>query len=209
MCYMGKQDVCIEAKETELQVSLSIKKPSMRYLDEFVKLKCAPDLLASGVFPNAKEITESLTCYNAARQHLRKDFPLNDKDVTCVVVGDGNTPRTGAIFAMRTAWQVISIDPRLKLDKGYNIKRLMMFPHKIEEYITYGVATPIVIVACHSHANWEQMLKPFKRVTKLAIIALPCCVPTGDNPDVEYADWGCWSPCRTVKVWRPKAEATS
>ena len=207
---MGSQDVCIEAKETELQVSLSIKKPSMRYLDEFVKLKCAPDLLASGVFPNAKEITESLTCYNAARQHLRKEFPLNDKDIRCFVVGDGNTPRTGAIFAMRTAWRVISIDPRLKPDKEYNIDRLNVYAVRVEDLCGMPPIGEgkVVLVACHSHANWEQMLKPFSSVTKLAIIALPCCEPVGKDPDVEYADWGCWSPCRTVKIWRPKGGPT-
>lgn len=40
-----------------------------RYLDEFVRCRCAPDLLARKLFPNAKEVTESFAAYAAVRKH--------------------------------------------------------------------------------------------------------------------------------------------
>ena len=33
------------------------------YLNYFIKLKCAPDLLAAKLFPNVKEISETLTAF--------------------------------------------------------------------------------------------------------------------------------------------------
>ncbi|HUS51341.1 MAG TPA: hypothetical protein VMZ91_14325, partial [Candidatus Paceibacterota bacterium] len=68
----------INYKETNSEVILQIKKPSLRYLNEFTRLKCGSDLLRSKVFPNAKEITESMGAYNALRTHLQGDFPLGD-----------------------------------------------------------------------------------------------------------------------------------
>src|SRR5579872_7431860 len=57
-----------------IQTMSANNNPALRYLNEFTKLKCAPDLLAWGLFPNAKEITESLGAYNAIRKHIRWDL---------------------------------------------------------------------------------------------------------------------------------------
>src|SRR6188474_1758259 len=75
-------------------VELVIRRPTTRYLDQFLALRCAPDLIASGVFPNAKEITESMAAVRALWRNARVD--RHDPRVAAICVGDGVTPRTAA-----------------------------------------------------------------------------------------------------------------
>ncbi|CAM4965635.1 unnamed protein product [Rotaria socialis] len=100
------------------------------YLDEFLKLICAPDLLTLGLFPNAKEITESYAVWAALRRFIFSRFeksssksidpiPSTDhRQNAIIVVGDGMTPRTAALCAYLTKglWQCYSIDPILQYD---------------------------------------------------------------------------------------------
>ena len=131
-----------------------------RYLNEFIKLnKSAADMLHLGLFPNAKEITESYAAFNAVRTKF-KQYELSDPNVTVVSVGDGRTPRTAALFAFRTKWNCISIDPLLDTKKiSYweeNIKRLKCYPNKVEDLdLMYE---KLVIVMVHSHANLRNTL---------------------------------------------------
>lgn len=85
-----------------------------RYTDELLTLRSAPQLLALRLWPNAKELTESFACFAAAREQLADLFSPDDPSVTVVVVGDGLTPRTAALFAFRTRWKAISIDPLME-----------------------------------------------------------------------------------------------
>jgi len=187
--------------------------PALRYLNEFTKLKCAPDLLAWGLFPNAKEITESLGAYNAIRKHIRWD--LGDPTNNCVVVGDGNTPRTAAVIACRSNWNVVSIDPRMK-KKHWPIRKLTTVIGTIEEYYAKTDAATI-IVAVHSHADLSHALANITS-PKRAAIAIPCCkkqevyvksrwpdIGMGTEwrrpADMEYFDFGIASPQNKVKIW--------
>lgn len=185
---------------------------SGRYLDEFVRTKPSADLLALGLFPNAKEITESLAAYNAVRTHLRR-FSLSDRGVTLAAVGDGHTPRTAALFAVRSAWTCHSVDPALRetgsngvvgrpVSRGWRrIDRLTVHPRRIEDVAIE--AERVVIVAVHSHAPLDAALRSV-RAQDVAVVAMPCCVPQdlGAPPDVAYEDDGVWSPQRTIRVWR-------
>ncbi|MDD4352708.1 MAG: hypothetical protein PHU71_07090 [Candidatus Gracilibacteria bacterium] len=46
-----------------------------RYMDEFIKnWKSASDLLILGIYPNAKEITESYAAFNCVRNKLKYDL---------------------------------------------------------------------------------------------------------------------------------------
>ena len=47
------------------------RQATIDYFGMFMGLKCAPQILASRVYPNPKELTESFACYNAVFQHLR------------------------------------------------------------------------------------------------------------------------------------------
>ena len=182
--------------------------PTLRYLDELTKCKCAPDLLAIKVFPNAKEVTESFGAYNAVRTHLsRAGWRLDDPTIAVVCVGDGCTPRTAATFAYRSAWKCWSVDPLLKGDWS-RVARLTVLPHMVEA-CSFDGADRVVIVAVHSHAPLDAAVRAV-HAREIAVVAMPCCVRQmlPQRPDVAYLDWGVWSPERMVMVWRNVLAAT-
>jgi hypothetical protein len=193
--------------ETPEQITLQVQKPSDRYFNELMRCACAPDLLRSGVFPNAKEVTESFGAYNAVRKHLWKQFPPNDEDVICVCVADGSTPRTALTFALRTKWNVISVDPNLRHAKfqrwSGQFKRLYLFAKKIQD--CRFEAKKIVIVMVHPHVKIDDTLPSIIGYEQRAVVSMQCCVKqfiTNKAPDIEYNDLGIWSPQRSIKVWR-------
>lgn len=205
---MGRSNPIADYRETTqgLQV-LTIKKPTLKYINEFLSLKCAPDLILSRVFPNAKEITESMAVYNAVRKYgHKKEFDLDNPTVTLVAVGDGCTPRTAALFAFRTAWECYSVDPRLRPRK-YEIDRLWVEPQKVQEVSLGHPEDPIerlVLALPHAHVPFSEFPPIYAK--RLLIVAMPCCVPYGEPEGctlvAQYDDWGCHSPERTVSVWR-------
>jgi len=99
--------------ETASPRQVHISRTKLDYLDRFLKMDCGPTLLEMGLFPNAKEITESMACLEAMDKSLGLVF--SQTDTVCLVVGDGMTPRTAALTAVRTKWRrVVSVDPALQ-----------------------------------------------------------------------------------------------
>ncbi|CAK0838251.1 unnamed protein product [Prorocentrum cordatum] len=93
-------------------VSVDPLRMKLKYLDLFLRWDCGSDLLQMGLFPNAKEVTESMACVTAIDKILALRF--SDAATLCIVVGDGSLPRTAALIAMKTKWRrVLSIDPDL------------------------------------------------------------------------------------------------
>lgn len=185
-----------------------------KYLDAFVTWKCAPDLLALRVFPNAKEITEAISPWNVCRKVLGEPR-FGEESVNVYCVGDGVTPRAGAVFAFRSRWRVWSIDPGMRLSPRFDVvKRLTLVPKTVEDFIAQDLAgVPEadlhVIVAMHSHGQiaglWNALPKPLEgRLQRLAI-ACPCCKDLGAGmprePRRMWTDRGIWSPQRTVLTW--------
>lgn len=192
----------------------------IRYVDEFLGLKCAVDLLALDVYPNGKEITESAAAYHAATRKL--GHRPESQGVTLVAVGDGSTPRTAALFSFRTRWTCWSVDPQLKWEacapsnepngsrgdgpvKKRHLRRLGIAPVTIEAFDA-PLSGHVVLAAVHSHASLPVALA---KVTQLGassvdVIANPCCVEQtlGWEPDIAYQDWNIWSPQREVRIWR-------
>lgn len=82
------------------------------YVDRLLRWDCGPTLLEMGLFPNCKEITESVACLAAIDMYL--DIRFSDTKVLGIVVGDGSTPRTAALLAARSKWNVVSIDPAMR-----------------------------------------------------------------------------------------------
>eukprot|EP00966_Prymnesium_polylepis_P001815 41589-Prymnesium_polylepis.1 len=82
-------------------------------VDDFLRWEAGQALLAMGLFPNAKEISESMACMQAIVEHIDA-AAVRDPSVLALVLGDGRTPRTGALLARRTRWRCISIDPALR-----------------------------------------------------------------------------------------------
>ena len=171
------------------------------YIDDFISMKCFPDIASMGLYPNAKEITETCSAFWAVMRHV--DWADSTKsDVTLVSVGDGSTPRTAAMFAYRTAWDCISIDPLLKNDEKWNdIRRLNLVRTKCREN-PIVTDKSLVIVAVHSHAPLTEILSNVTSTKNRALVAIPCCVPYVGMPDLEYTDSRIWSPKNKVMVWR-------
>lgn len=172
-----------------------------RYVDHAIQSKCFPDLLMMGMFPNTKEVTESWGMFEATK-HL-DGFEWNNPHVTCFVVGDGRKPRTGATLAMRTSWNIVSIDPDL-VNTTFPVDRLSLFRRKVEEFTTEFHSSPILVMLPHSHAKIADCLERIKG-TKRAVITMDCCINNQiveNKPDVEYVDYNVWSPMNTVRVWR-------
>lgn len=192
-------------EEGDGRLTLTFRQPSRHHLDEFLRLRCAPDLVGWDTYPNTKEITESFGAYAAVRAHLWSRFAPRDPSVLLVAVGDGSTPRTAVTFAMRSQWSCVSIDPKLREAAAWEarVRRLHCLPQRVEE-VTLE-AERAVIVAVHSHADLAAAVRAV-RARVLAVVAMPCCVPQalGVAPSVSYADWAIWSPHRTVSVWMPE-----
>ena len=182
-----------------------------RYMTEFVQLGCAAELLHHNLFPDAKELSESFGAFNAWREHLSTTFRADDEDVTLISVGDGQTPRTAALFVYRTKWQCIAVDPEMdeKRERGheYNIERLQNHRAKIQELRIKTKRALIIMV--HAHVSLEDTLASITSDDGTAgCIALPCCnwyvaIDTTKKPKVtdEYQDMSVLSPHRLCRVW--------
>ena len=189
--------------ESDTSVSFTIPRPSRKYFDDFLRLQCATDMIEDDLFPNAKEITESFAAYHAVKNLLNDTSELGNPNINVICVGDGRTPRTGAVFAYRSRWSVWSIDPQMKVRGKYKgIERLTCIPEKIENH-AFDCDFETYIVCVHSHASIEATLDAIKAPVR-HLITMPCCVPHGFSriPDRDYEDWGVWSPDRRVMVWQ-------
>ena len=186
--------------------------PHLQYLDRFLSLRCAPDLLTLKIFPDAKELTESFSILEA----LTRFFPLlraasatAGPEPSFLVVGDGSTPRTAALLAfMYPQSSVYSVDPQLALPSGSsppgaephpNVSNLTLYRGGIEEVVVND--SRVVLVLVHAHVALDACLKSLPKAASVdGIITLPCCnwaekqaAFQGRKPDREGLDWGCWS----------------
>lgn len=158
-----------------------------------------------------KEITESWAMLEAARKYVPVES-LNKS--TVIVVGDGASPRTGAVFAYYTKASVISVDPQMNMDHwsehcqkqiamGYPVQRLTVRPVPIEEMELDAGGQPVIVVWPHSHANMHNA--QVYNYSKRWDIAMPCCKPIPKSwmtiPHLVYDDYNVLSPKRTVHIW--------
>ena len=174
-----------------------------KYINHFIRGHCAADMLGRDMFPNGKEITESMAAFRAVMKYAGVSY---DDDVTIVAVGDGHTPRTGALFAFRTKWICHSIDPNLR-DQVWDVKRLTCHRARLED-VRIESEVPVVVVAVHSHAPLHCCFESIK-APKMAIVEIPCCVGQvmHARPHLNYRDPAIWSPKNEVKIWSFEALA--
>jgi len=189
----------------QVQVSFGEIKRCFRLVNDLFASECFRDLLDTGIYPNMKEMTESAAVIWALRHRARRfAFDLQDPTIRAFCVGDGKTPRTGAMLAFRSKWHVVSIDPLLKGRTTWPVARLACAGKKIEDFGPVKGLDKAVIVAVHSHAPLQEAVNRIQARHRL-VIAIPCCVKQGIEgvkPVLEYVDDGIWSPKNKVKIWR-------
>jgi hypothetical protein len=175
-----------------------------RYMNEFFKLKCAPDLLAWKLFPNAKEITESFGAFKGVRDVILEPTNLrfDDPSIVLVSVGDGVTPRTAALFAVRTSWECYSVDPLMRVDVNYPIDRLSVIKAKIEDLKLDFPERSVIIVSVHGHAKLNDILEHIHGKVR-HFLTIPCCISHNipNKVYLGYTDTNIWSDKNEVKVW--------
>jgi hypothetical protein len=196
------------AKDFAAEIRRNGMKDALGYMDLFLRLSCAPELLRLELFPNAKEICESMAAFDAVASHVHSEFRqggaiFSDPEVRLVAVGDGSSPRTAALFAHRTRWTCHSVDPQLR-DKGkwQCIDRLSLHRVRVEEF-RLGPCKLAVIAAVHSHARLEAAVAACSEAERLVVVAIPCCVKQhldGRFP-YSYRDAHVPSEKNEVKVW--------
>ena len=185
------------------------RKVTDRLLDEFLRLKCAPEVLAAEVFPNAKELSESMGAFESLRRGLiaidRGDL-FSDPDVILYDVGSGRQPRTATLAAFRSRWTCVAIDPILNHETGRwkRVRRLRTEPKKVEDYVVPDDEAKrfAVVLAVHNHAKLSATIEALRLDERpgYCLISMPCCFD--HDVDVEwdeiYDDYGIKSPDRTV-----------
>ena len=157
----------------------------------------------------AKEITESYGMFQAAKSVIKKIG-----DYLVIVVGDGCSPRTGAIFAYFTKAEVISVDPGFNLphwyehyDKqtkmGFEPQRLTVLKEKIEDVPIDCKEKPCLVLWPHSHA--DMLRTNIHNHSGRIDIAMPCCKPIPAElmklQHITYDDYDVLSPKRTIHIW--------
>jgi hypothetical protein len=170
----------VSIDEDNDRLVLTVDKPSFKYLDFFLRLKCGPRLLASRFYPNSKELSETIGVFDNARIHFSLDF--KDPGIAAVVVGDGHVPRTGLYIEALTAWMVHSVDPemaaRMEEIRPHIEKRqrLVVHPATIEscQIDLTGFHTTVLFFV-HSHASLKSSLRALKNAATVHAVSLPCC----------------------------------
>jgi hypothetical protein len=184
-----------------------IKNPFL-YVDRFLLKTKLHSLLQYKVFPNIKEISESMSAYYAVKTCLEQSglgrTKFGDQNIKCYVVADGSMPRTGGIFVLHTNWSIYSIDPMMKNTMENKLDRLSCHTCTAEDFTIPESENDAlsVVVAVHSHADfnafWQRLPSP-----KIGI-AIPCCVEQfcdGLSCLHEYDDDHILSAAKHIKMW--------
>jgi hypothetical protein len=193
-------------------------------------------LLEANVYPDAKEITESVAMFRAVSQL----FAGKNEQSLVLVVGDGSSCRTAALFAALwpTCCRVVSIDPQMR-DEYVNLGAGPLAPlatklecHRctVEHWLATSFPklaeqwtwTRVFVVAVHSHARVQNYLPALRNQTRALALqdfvfaAMPCCVSQhvafvklGLVCASHCADRGILSPKNTMFIWRAMVDNRS
>lgn len=191
-----------------MTISVNVPTPSPKYIDELIRSRCFPDLLATGWYPDAKELTESAAAFRASK---KLQLAWDDPDVCVIAVGDGRWPRTAAMFAFRTRWTTIAVDPRAAINGEVpGVRRCYSIPKTLGDctspwdYCGLPLFQHYVFACVHSHAPTAELLDSMEGAPgDVHVISNRCCYDDSldQDPSYEYLDWGIWSPERRVRVW--------
>lgn len=169
-----------ESRNSTNNITVTMNIPTLNYVDQFwnwLQINKLP-LNIIPLYPNIKEISESMAAYCKMKVYLSKIGTL-------LIVGDGSQPRTGALFAhLWPELSVYSVDPCLKLHYT-TATNLKLYPLTIETFLAQNkedicnITKGIGIVCVHSHADFDNymphLFSLLPRNVFVAIYALKCC----------------------------------
>jgi hypothetical protein len=162
-----------------------------RYVREYLKKNCSGQLqeLFSQSNNPYKEIAESM----AAFENMREFIDIKDEKHTYLCIGDGSLCLTGALFAFYTHSFVISIDPKINIEKVVNwmghekVKRLIAYKAKFQEterYPKLDLSGGYDIILVHAHVNLEEVMEYFPDWGYL--YSNPCCNPLEQTFSLQF-----------------------
>lgn len=184
-------------------ISLRIREINRSHIDWFwqqLRTNTLPMKFMLRVFPNVKEQSENV----AAFRYVAALLDL--KQTTVIVVGDGATPRCGALFSC-FARSVYSVDPMMRQEFIADKKmpsNLTCVASKVEDWISIGMpqvqssslssfssssssSSACAIVAVHAHVPFQDYLSHmFTKIDyacPVVVLALECCVPLYLDPE--------------------------
>lgn len=195
------------------------------YIDSIFSLKCFPKIVELGCLPSAKDVSESMAAIHGACEHgLVKKYKQENsrKNIMCLCIGDGSTPRTAVLSSFLKQWKCVSIDPALHEEwqgvEPKGVRGLTGFGGTLEEFLLQSdnnardECDQLVLLCVHSHARFvgnasvPSIMAKYNNVPT-TLISLPCCPKfrsqkdVGRAPDIHYEDDCVFSACRRVEVW--------
>ncbi len=136
------------------------------------------------LFPDLKTVTVSAAALFGMSFILGMKDLAELKDSHVIVVGDGHTCRTGALFGVWSKW-VTSVDPCLNVMKCVNRPSnvdiaKMTIQDWIKDWNADGIDS-LAIVSVHAHVALQDYLGDLLRkcgnVPKIGLVTIECCVP--------------------------------
>ena len=154
--------------------------PNGDYLDRLMRRNSFAALwpLFAKASKPAKELTESYSALVHLRPHMKKGSPCR-----VLHVGDGAHARTGALFALKSEAENISVDPLLNLPlleawrTEFAIRQLSLRKSRIEavaEELNALPEMPVLVTFVHAHLHVDDVLD---RLRWDFAFTLACCVP--------------------------------
>ncbi len=182
--------------------------PHCRYLDRLIRRQSFEPLWR--LFANAQRPAKELTESFSALEHLRPllaELPVG----RVVHVGDGAHARTAALFALKTDWENIAVDPTINealvsdWRDRFGIERFRWHAAPIEQVADALDAlppAPTLVTFVHAHVDTDEVLS---RIRWDAAFTLACCQPGRQltracDPHAEGNDPGVLSPDRRFQV---------
>lgn len=194
----------------------------LAYIDRFLRMDSAPLLLSVKLFPRhalLKEITESVAMLDTLLRHfgsILRDRSVSPENTLCVVIGDGVTPRTGALLAcLLPSCEVVSLDPMMREEwqRQTTFRRLTVLRTTIEGWLSSSAAFPsrkhVFLLGVHSHAKPRAFIERSLEAwpgANIYFVTIPCCVDHDLGPEHRLIESSTnldiLSPMRQVLVYQ-------
>lgn len=203
--------ITVKESKTTIDVGLDFVHSStinLNYYFRFLTLYNAMhDAALWGSHDPTKEITESVSALRNTINYLKEKYGkidiFNNTNVLCLCVADGMRPQTGTLFAIKTKWQVYSIDPLMNSEYKHDYANLHCVSSLVEDcHFDFEKYELVVVIGVHSHANLDDLWIKIGENKKF-LLSIPCCggivhTVEGVEPVFDLFDGGIYSPKKRV-----------